>query len=125
MSVRMTAAWRPLTIDVVAPIAGHMGVYQLAVDDGDVVYIGMAGGLSRFGLRGELLAAIDAGDMNAAQFGLAAQFRLATQFRLEVTTAYFSRYRELLAAYLADHGKLPVGNASTDVSRVGRIAAGR
>ena len=52
--VRMTGPWLPLDTEHVERLGGHMGVYELAAADGEVVRIGFAGGRSVFGLRGEL-----------------------------------------------------------------------
>ena len=44
-------------------------------------------------------------------------------FRFEVTTAYLSRYRELLMAHVADHGAIPSGNTTSDL-QLGRLSPG-
>ncbi len=112
MPVRLDKPWVPLTADNVARVTGHLGVYQLADDAGEIVYIGMAGGNSRFGLKGaltEMLQSPPAG---------------ATQFRYEVNMAYRTRYIELLQAYHYDHGRLPAGNVDVDERRLGRLRLG-
>ncbi len=110
--VRMTGPWVPLDSEHVERLGGHMGVYELAAADGEVVRIGFAGGRSVFGLRGELRRALHAdGD------------HVATSFRCEITTAYLSRYRELLMTHAADHGAIPVGNADADL-QLGRLSPG-
>ena len=109
MAVRMTKAWQPLDARNVAAMTGHLGVYQLADDAGAIVYIGRAGGRSRYGLKGEL------------ETCLADPPHGASRFRAEVNQMYHSRHIELLAAYLHDHGRLPVGNADLDTARIGRI----
>jgi hypothetical protein len=81
-------------------------VYQLGDATGTVVRSGYAGGASRFGLARVLGDPATAGD--------------AVRFRYEFTTAYLSRYRELLMVHLADHGHLPPGNQD-EVGGVGRI----
>ena len=50
----MTAAWRVLADGAIETLPGQLGVYQIGSADGTVLYIGMAGGRSLFGLRGEL-----------------------------------------------------------------------
>jgi hypothetical protein len=85
-----------------------MGVFQLADDAGSVIYVGFAGGRSRFGLRGEIRSAADRLD--------------ACQYRYEVTTAYLTRYQELLMAHRAVTGELPVGNEP--MPRLGRLSPG-
>ena len=42
MAVRLDKPWIPLTAEGVKQLAGHLGVYQLANDAGDIVYIGVA-----------------------------------------------------------------------------------
>ena len=59
MPVRLDKPWIPLTPEHIAQLPGHLGVYQLA-DAGEIVYIGMAGGRSLFGLKGALTEALDA-----------------------------------------------------------------
>lgn len=112
MAVRMTKPWRPLTTNEARRLSGNLGVYELANEAGEVVYIGAATGRSLYGLRGEVTA--------KAEFPPAA----ATQFRVEVNTAYRTRHGELLAVYMHDHGRLPVANTDVDPSRLGRISPG-
>ncbi len=95
MAVRLHKPWRPLA--AAKDLPGQLGVFALADADGRVLYLGYAGGRSRFGLRG---AVTDAADQVAG----------ASQFRVEITTAYLTRYRELLMAHVADHGELPEQN---------------
>lgn len=112
MAVRMTKAWRPLTVEEAKRLSGNLGVYQLADAAGEIVYIGAATGLSLFGLRGEVIAKAE--DPPGG----------ATQFRVEVNTAYRTRHGELLAVYMHDFGKLPVANTDVDPTRLGRISPG-
>jgi hypothetical protein len=110
MGVRMEKPWRDLTAANVAGLAGELGVYQLADADERVVRIGYAGARTLFGLRSELEAALKAGE--------------AAKFRTEVTSAYLSRYEELLMVHAADHGELPPGNGADARRRMGRLSPG-
>lgn len=112
MAVRLDKPWMPLTSDSLKLIACHLGVYQLANDAGDIVYIGVAGGRSLFGLKGELQKAMD--DPPAG----------ATQFRVEVNMAYRTRHFELLQAYWSDFGALPKGNFDVDTRSLGQLRPG-
>ena len=112
MAVRMDKAWLPLSLENVVKLAAHMGVYQLANDQGDILYIGMAGSRSLFGLKGELKKAVEDPPVRA------------TQFRFEVNMAYRTRHMELLQTYLSDHGGLPEGNTDVDANNIGRIRPG-
>lgn len=105
--IRMTSEWRQLDDRSVASLGGHMGVYMLRSEDGEVVLIGFAGGRSPFGLRGELQSHLETA-------------QAATWFRCEVTTSYLSRYNELLMIHLYDHGTLPRENQD-DPRRLGRL----
>lgn len=107
MTVRLEKAWLPRA--AVDTLPGHMGVYELGDRDGNVILVGYAGGHSRFGLRGEIEAAV-AGRADAAWL------------RFEITTAYLTRYQELLMAHQADRGRLPAGNAG--VRGLGRLSPG-
>ena len=108
----MTKPWTALTRDNVARLPGHLGVFQLANDDGDVLFIGCAGGRTRFGLREAV------GDM------LDAPVAHASVFRIESTMAYHSRVRELLQIHLHDFGTLPATNTGLDARQLGRIRPG-
>lgn len=96
MSIRLTKPWQPAASARVLP--AQLGVYQLADADGRILYVGYAGGRSRMGLRGTVSEAC-------------AEIPGAHCFRVEVTSAYLTRYRELLMAHVADHGQLPEANA--------------
>lgn len=112
MAVRLDKPWIPLTPENVGRLAGLLGVYQLANGNGDIVYIGVAGGRSLFGLKGELekqLADPPAG---------------ATQFRVEANMSYHTRHLELLGVYRNDFGRLPVANTDVDERHLGRLNPG-
>jgi hypothetical protein len=110
MGVRLEKPWRALDAPTVAKVAAELGVYELAGVDQRVVRIGYAGGRTLFGLRSELQAAFAAGE--------------AALFRTEVTSQYLSRYEELLMVHVADHGRLPPGNAADARRRLGRLTPG-
>lgn len=112
MAVRMDKSWTPLSVGEVGKLAAHLGVYQLAKDDGEIVFIGMAGGRTLFGLKGELQKALEEPPLGA------------TQFRVEVNMAYRTRRMELLQAYLNDFGGLPAANTDIDASKIGRLRPG-
>ena len=58
MPVRLDKPWIALTPEHIAQLPGHLGVYDLADAVGEIVYIGMAGGRSLFGLKGALTEAL-------------------------------------------------------------------
>jgi hypothetical protein len=91
-------------------IPGTVGVYELADEAGDVIYIGFAGGRSLMGLRGVILAHVGDDEQNAV---IRSRSR---SFRYEITTNYLIRRLELLSRYAEDHGKLPAGNAASGES---------
>lgn len=107
MGVYLEKPWQPC--EGLEALPGHMGVYELGNAAGEVIFVGYAGGRSRFGLRGEIQ-------------GAAADFSDATGFRYEVTTAYLTRYQELLMAHLARSGVLPPGNS--EATNLGRLSPG-
>jgi hypothetical protein len=113
IAVRMSKPWRPLNPAEANKVAGNLGVYQLANEAGDILYIGVATGRSLFGLRGEIQ-----GQAASPPAG-------ATQFRLEVNTSYRTRHRELLMAYQFDHGgKLPPLQPVEDGRGLGKLSPG-
>jgi hypothetical protein len=110
MQLRLTKPWIELTEANARSAGGHLGVYQLANDAGEVVYIGFAGGRELFGLRSAL--------EQHARLRTAG----ATRFRYEVNMQYTSRHRELLMLHMADHnGSLPPGNERDHPVELGQI----
>ena len=109
MAIRIDKPWMAFDSDSISRVGGHLGVYQLADDDGHIVYIGVADARTRFGLRGEL------------ERQLAHPPLRARRFRYEITTAYRTRHAELLAVFRHDHGRLPVANPSADSRLHGRL----
>jgi hypothetical protein len=110
MALRLSKPWTPLTAAAVRAVPGQLGVYQLADAGQRVVGIGYAGGLSLFGLRGEL------------QRALADRPFAAAHFRYEVNQQYTSRYLELLMLHVADVGELPPANRADPPVRLGRLS---
>ncbi|MDA1073471.1 MAG: hypothetical protein O3A63_01750 [Proteobacteria bacterium] len=106
MRTRFDKPLRPLTeLDA----QGHLGVFELADENGQVLFIGYAGGKSLFGLKGEIQAA-------------SKRLSAATHFRYEINTAYWTRYQELLMLHKADHGELPAAVEFT--GKLGRLSPG-
>lgn len=112
MVVRLIKPWVDLTEQNVKTIAAHLGVYQLGTESGEILFIGVANARSRFGLKGELI------------FALERRLQCAAKFRVEVTMSYHSRYLELLGAFFYDNGRLPIGNLESDISRISKISPG-
>lgn len=98
MPLRLEKAWLPLSDEQVQALPGQLGVYEIADGDGRTVYIGYAGGRSRFGLRGEL-----ASQCERRRGG-------GHRFRVEVNQQYLTRHLELLMLHQADHGAIPLEN---------------
>jgi hypothetical protein len=110
MSIHCEKPWIALARDAVAALPGQLGVYQLADAEERIVYIGFAGGRSRFGLRGELARALEQRPGGARAF------------RYEVTQQYLSRYQELLMLHVAAHGALPLVNRADPPAALGRLS---
>ena len=51
MPVRMNKSWAPLEEASLVTVAAHLGVYQLANDAGEIVYIGGADARTLFGIK--------------------------------------------------------------------------
>jgi len=83
--------------DALAVLRGNLGVFQLADRQDQVLFIGFAGANSAFGLKGVVS-------------DLLPDIEQVSQVRFEVTTAYHTRYRELLMLHQADFGALPPAN---------------
>ena len=109
MAIRCTSAWRPIDAASLAALPGQLGVFEFADASGNVIYIGRADARSLFGLRSEVARR-------------AAEIAEAKSLRLEITTAYHTRYLELLMVHRADHGALPRCNAP--MPTLGRLSPG-
>ena len=103
MSIRLEKPWRPRAEAL--QLSGQVGVFQLADHDGQVLYIGVADARSLFGLRSAVADAFN-------------RLASAVQFRVESTSAYHTRYRELLMIHVADHGVLPPANPKIALGRL-------
>ena len=107
--LRLDKPWKPLTAETAARLPGQLGVYQIADDKGQVLFIGQAGARSPFGLRSELLRE-------------AQEREAGCQFRVEVNQQYRTRWFELLMVHKADHGSLPIDNANNPPPALGRLS---
>lgn len=110
MSIRLDKPWIPLTSEDLKQVKGQLGVYQLGSEKDGVTYIGCADARTLFGLKGELQSHVDTG---AEVF-----------FRIEVTSAYQTRYRELLMVHFAEHQCYPRDNKESELPRLGRLSPG-
>ncbi len=104
MSIRLDKKWVSKD-EALLLLRGNLGVYQIADAARQVLFIGYAGGKSLFGLKGEILAALQ--DHPTARF-----------VRWEVTSAYMSRYKELLMVHLYDHDGLPPKNNAIPLGKL-------
>ena len=95
--------WRP--VGEWHGVWGQLGVFELADAAQNVLFVGMVGGRSRFGLRGAIEAA--------------AEEHSAACYRCEITSAYLTRYREVLMRYERSHGALPPHAPALQLGRLG------
>ena len=92
-------------------LAGHMGVFQLANDNSQIIFIGIAGGKSPGGLKHEVAKML-------------ATFPYAESFRYEITTSYWSRFKELMALHWSEHKSYPQLNGQTQVGLISPTVGG-
>jgi len=109
MSIRCEKPWIPLDAAALAALPGQLGVFEFGDASARVIYIGCADARTLFGLRSEIGTR-------------ARSFPDARFFRHEVTTAYHTRYLELLMVHQADFDTLPVHNEP--MPTLGRLAPG-
>jgi hypothetical protein len=105
----LTKAWSACDAASIEALPGQLGVFELANAPGETLYIGCADARTLFGLRSAVRKSVD-------------EIADAVSFRVEVTTAYHSRWRELLMVHAADHGALPRHNEP--VAGLGRLSPG-
>ena len=104
MSIRVDKKWVSKD-EALLLLRGNLGVYQLADATQQILFIGYAGGKSLFGLKGEILAALQ-------------DHPTATLVRWEVTSAYMSRFKELLMVHRHDHHELPPANKAIPLGQL-------
>jgi hypothetical protein len=97
MTIRLNKPGIPLDASALESLPGQLGVFEFADASGEVIFIGRADARSLFGLRSEIAKHAKA-------------VADARAYRLEITTAYHTRYLELLMVYHADHARLPAHN---------------
>lgn len=96
-------------------LPGAMGIFEIADDDHETLYIGRAGGDSPFGLRGELFRIFASAEAFTGRNwthprlnDIPAELKSAARFyRYEVNHQYYSRWIEALSRYREDHEELP------------------
>jgi hypothetical protein len=113
--------WQTWDPALLKKIPGTLGVFEIGDANGVVLYVGMAGGRTRFGLR-ERIADCFTGKVAPS---LAVSARL---YRHEVNMMYTTRWIELLERHQHQHGALPAANIESGESlprlgRAGRSAA--
>lgn len=104
-AIRPTKPFVELTAAAVAALPGTLGVFEVADDAGVVQLIGYAGARSPFGLRSELAPLVGR----------------YPRFRIEITSAYLTRWQELLMVHVADHGGV-LPPDQPDPGRLGRLS---
>lgn len=101
--------WTTYDADNTKAISGSNGVYEVADEEGRVIYIGNAGGRELFGIRGRIMRHFSPEEPNPAIRGR------AHRYHYEVTSMWLSRWVEMLGRYREDHGgRLPEGNEASD-----------
>jgi hypothetical protein len=109
VSVRMNKAWTACDAASIEALPGQLGVFELANEPGETLYIGCADARTLFGLRSAVRQRVE-------------EFDDVVSFRVEITTAYHTRWQELLMVHIADHGALPLHNEA--VPGLGRLSPG-
>ena len=104
MSIRLDKEWVRVS-EALQRLKGNMGVFQLGDSSREIIFIGFAGAKSNFGLTGEISESLDR--LDGAEF-----------VRWEVTTAYWSRYKELMMIHQFDHGDCPKENEKINLGRL-------
>lgn len=97
----LNKGWTDYNNESEPKLPATLGVYELGDADGNIVYIGLAGAKSRFGLRGEIVTRVGQGDVLGIR---------PVKYRYEINMAYMTRFVELLEKHVDSFGVLPPGN---------------
>lgn len=109
MSIRLTKPFLRLDDLDIDTLPAQLGVFQLADEAEEIIYIGYGGGAQPFGLRTAI-------ETQLARLGDSARF-----VRYEVTHGYLSRWEELMMVHVHDVGTAPVANDASTVPK-GRLS---
>ncbi len=86
-------------------LSGSNGIYELADENGHILYVGYAGSRARYGLRGKLMGHFSEDEPKSEIHGK------AVYFHYEVTSSYLSRWTEVIGRY-NELGSLPPANVA-------------
>lgn len=113
----LSKAWQTFDPAARKEIPPVTGVYELGDEEGNVLYIGYAGGREPFGIRGRIERAFSGAEPNPVVR------ERARRFRYEVNAQYLTRHIELLTRHRDEHSRLPEGNDAPGevVPRLGRL----
>lgn len=100
--------WETYDLAKYREYSGSYGVYEIADESRNVLYVGQAGGNSTYGLRGKIAEHFSPDEPNPVLR------ERARYFRYEVSNMYVSRYLEILGRYREEHGRLPEGNTASN-----------
>ena len=81
MSIRLDKPWIEFSKQSIDRVTGHLGVYQLANAGKEIIYIGIAGARSRFGLRGELQKWLELDDIATSFSAWKSQWHIKQDMR--------------------------------------------
>lgn len=114
-------AWETYNPEKYREYSGSYGIYELADENQDVIYVGMAGGQAIYGLRGKIAGHFSPQETNPV---IREQARF---FRYEINNMYLSRLIEVLGRYREVTGALPAGNLASDepLPTLARFTGGR
>ena len=110
-------AWQTFDPGAAKDIPPVTGVYELGDEEGNVLYIGYAGGREPFGIRGRIERHFSGEEANPVIR------ERACRYRYEVNAQYLTRHIERLTRHRDEHGRLPEGNEAPGeiVPRLGRF----
>jgi hypothetical protein len=99
--------WQSFDPARVKHLPNTYGVYELADERGEVIYIGYAGSKANFGIRGRLADHFSEHEPNPVIRERAARYRY------EVFSMYYGRWVDLLARHREDYEAIPPGNQAS------------
>lgn len=99
--------WQPFDVSEAQDLSGSEGVYELADEMRNIIYVDYAGGREPFGFRGRIAKHFSANELNPVIHAK------ARYFRYEVCFSYIGRWKEILGRYFEERGTLPEANLAS------------